>query len=216
MVDKEKIIEDLKTYFLLDSIRSDVGYDFAPDGKLNVHADVRPRLYEFPNSKLPFSFGKVNGAFNVRDCNLISLEGCPREVTRECWVNNNRIQSLEGAPEIVGAFFDCRNTWIKSLVGAPRKVSGNFICTDNFRLESLAGFPEEVKAVFITYKKDLPLLRCLLAQEGVVFLTSQGRQGQDAEQVEAIINRYAGQGRAGAIDCKRELVAAGFESNARW
>jgi hypothetical protein len=217
MVDQNKILKDLETYFVAHSILQDKKYRFTEDGKLDVYNDLRPRLYEFPDGRLPFAFGKVTGTFNVRDSRLVSLEGCPYEVTGNFLAANNLLSSLEGSPEIVGGTFECRKQLaLTTLVGAPKIVGGIFNCSDNLRLVSLEGLPQELKVLLVTYTEHLPLLRALTATKGVQFWWRSESQDRAAQQVREIINKYAGQGKRAMFDCQKDLEDAGFEENARW
>jgi hypothetical protein len=130
---------------------------------------------------------------------------------------NPQLRSLEGAPASVGGDFWCSYTPITSLAGAPERVGGGFWC-HNTPITTLEGLPKTIAdRIFLTYSSNLPLLRVLVAQGGVVFW-SKGlrRQTGDAEKVAEIINRYAGQGRRGMFNAKKELIEAGFAANARW
>ena len=196
MVDQQKILERLRIYFIGDSIVELKKYDFDHQGRLNVYTDVRPRDYRFPNNRLPFSFGKVEGTFNVQDSHLTTLEGCPISVTKDCLVNGNKLKNLIGAPHSVGGVFDITN-----------------IAT----LASLEGFPLEVSSVRFNWAPSLPLLRLLnaakitVAYPGTdVYVRRNGHKAAD------ILNRYAGQGEAGAFACGAELASAGLKENARW
>lgn len=117
---------------------------------------------------------------------LKTLKNMPRTVKGPCHLDGNKLTTLVGAPETVGEDLELYRNPLENLNGFPREVGGK---------------------VKLIWAKNLPLLRTLVAKE--IILHGQPR-------VDAILNKYAGQGRGGAIDCKRELVAAGFEGNARW
>lgn len=137
-------------------------------------------------TKLPIKFKSVQGNFDAYQSGLTSLENFPRYVQNDLILNSNMLLSLQGAPDHVG---------------------GNLLLTHN-PLTSLEGFPNYVGGkVTITWSENLPLLRTLGALEIVVY---------GKPRVMVILNKYAGQGRAGAWDCKRELQQAGFGGNARW
>jgi hypothetical protein len=196
MVDKEKILQELNSYFVAYSIIEDKKYDFDSQGRLNVYSDIRPSQYRFPNGSLPFAFGKVVGTFNVRDSNLSSLYGCPGEVTGDCLVDRNKLSDLRGAPDTVGGVFNI------SLMP---------------RLQSLEGFPASVEAVIFTWSSTLPVLRLLNAcRIGIAYGNTNAIENRAAEKVKDILRRYAGQGKRAMFDAQKELEDAGFEKNARW
>ena len=149
--------------------------------------DVQWNIYMFGElEEIPIKFGIVTGDFVAEEKGLKTLHNMPKIVTGDCELAGNKLTTLLGAPEEVG---------------------GNFHVNRN-PLVSLEGFPQKVgRKVSLRWTPTLPLLRTLNAQEVILY-------GQPRAMV--ILNKYAGQGRAGAIDCKRELVAAGFEGNARW
>lgn len=158
----------------------------------------------------------VGGNFNCIKNQLKSLSGAPPQVYDfDC--SSNQLESLEGAPAIAGTYFSCRDNRLKNLVGAPAVVPGDFNCIHN-PLRSLDGLPTEIGLkLFLTYKKSLPLLRCLTAKNGVGFFNkSDNLQKGDAQAVALILNRYKAQGEAGAFQCGADLAAAGFKPNARW
>jgi len=158
----------------------------------------------------------VGGNFNCNNNLLESLSGAPQKVwSFNC--GNNQLESLEGAPSTVADSFHCRDNRLKNLVGAPAVVPVEFDCIYN-PLRSLDGLPQEIGTkLFLTYKKTLPLLRCLVAEKGVGFFLKSGNlQKGDAQAVALILNRYKAQGEAGAFQCGADLAAAGFKPNARW
>ena len=158
----------------------------------------------------------VGGNFNCSKNLLKSLSGAPQKVwSFNC--SSNQLESLEGAPTTVAENFYCRDNRLKNLVDAPAVVPGEFDCIYN-PLRSFDGLPQEIGVkLFLTYKKNLPLLRCLTAKRGVGFFLKSGNlQKGDAQAVALILNRYKAQGEAGAFQCGADLAAAGFKANARW
>jgi len=83
-------------------------------------------------------------------------------------------------------------------------------------LKTLEHFPDEIGGMAaVTWRKNLPLLRTLVAKEGVKFYKDFEEQGE-AYDVAEIINEYAGQGRMAIFDAQKDLEDAGFPGNARW
>lgn len=177
---------------------------------------------------------EVGGVFYCANTGLTSLAGAPKKVGDFVCRNNLQLRSFEGAPETVEGDFVCDsnhllttleggpkrvlstvrcfgNARLVSLLGAPATVGGDFWCYDNPKLRSLEGLPSIPGILYLTYKQKLPLLRCLLAQQ-VVFYPRK----QVSKPVQTIVNRYAGQGEAGAFSCGTELATAGYKENARW
>ena len=162
-------------------------------------------------------FGKITGSFLANGMGFKSLRGSPEEVTGSFSVAGNRnLTSLEGAPLTVGEDFTAYGCKLVNLIGAPREVGGAFMVFKN-PLESLDGMPDHIggKAV-VPYNPNMPLLKLLVAQEGEFGTGQTTVSWNKVIECEAILNKYAGRGREGAFDCRRELRAAGFEGNARW
>lgn len=140
--------------------------------------------------KLPMQFGKVTGNFNCAHLGITTLEGSPH------WV---------------GGKFECRGNRLTSLQHAPTHVAGRFYCESNY-LKSLDGAPDFVGDAFVLdWSMNLPLLRTCQAHGGVIF-----REQGSPVIVEQILNRYAGQGKHGALKAALELIKAGYRENARW
>jgi hypothetical protein len=136
--------------------------------------------------EIPIKFGTVTGDFVAEEKGLKTLHNMPKLVTGDCELAGNKLTTL---------------------LGAPLEVGGNFFVNRN-PLVSLDGFPQKVgKRVSLKWTPSLPLLRTLNAQEVVLY-------GQP--RIMVILNKYAGQGKRGAIRCQKELISAGFERNARW
>lgn len=210
-MDRKHILSLVKTHFTVDGR---VGV--TPDGKVKVEFDavLNNRHYQ-AFSQLPVQFESVGGTLMISTNTLETLVGCPTEVGNGFDCDDNLLTSLEYGPKIVGTNYSCQENHLTNLVGAPRVVPGNFNCSNN-PLESLEGFPSEIgNTLYLSYSETLPLLRTLVAHE-ILFFPWADEVDSPAGRVLGILRKYAGQGRAGAIDCKRELVAAGFERNARW
>jgi len=151
----------------------------------------------------------VGGSFSCSSNQLITLEGAPQTVGGSFNCYNNKLTTLEGAPQTVGGGFYCFRNQLTTLAGAPQTVGDVFNCSDT-PLATLEGIPIKLKLLQLSYSPNLPLLRTLYAQE-VEFLPKL----RDPAVLE-ILNRYAGEGKRGVIRCQKELIAAGFEGNARW
>ncbi len=150
----------------------------------------------------------ISGTFSCSHSNLTSLAGAPKVVDEDFWCDHNKLTSLEGGPsEVYGSFY-CTGNLLTTLQHAPQTVTKTFGCIKN-KLQSLEGLPPKLKTVELDWWPFTPLLRTLVADE-IRWWT------YPPDEVVDILNKYKGQGRAGAFDCRRELRAAGFEENARW
>jgi len=222
MVDKKEVLKLLRA-------------SFETKGTVTIDAKGLVSCKGYVNLKkthitFPVHFHKVGEYFWCFTNSLVSLEGAPQHVGQDFDCSENQLTTLAGAPLTVGRSFQCNFNQLNSLVGAPRNVPGDFDCSHNQLtslegapaavgrllsclgnpLTSLEGMPNSVGIFEFTYSPTLPLLRSLVAKKINVF------PKLETVAIQNILNKYAGQGRAGAIDCKRELVAAGFEGNARW
>lgn len=227
IVDVNKIHGLLKEHFNIDG-----AYEIDPHtGLVNVEGDISitDNWKVMPITRLPVHFGHVKGDFLCDNGHLISLKGAPHLVDGDFLCTNSKLKSLKGAPERVGGTFNCyanrltslkgspvhvgRSFWcdynqLTSLLGAPDHVGGSVYAVNN-PLKSLEGAPTHVQLIFeVTWDPALPLLR-LLAY-------SQARVSGAPAQVEQIISKYAGQGKAAALNCALELKQAGYAENAKW
>jgi len=190
-------------------------------------------------NKLPVKFLKVGGFFNCGGNELTSLEGGPQSVGGFFNCGGNELTSLEGGPQSVGDYFSCSSNELTSLKGCPHLVRGSFYCDDN-QLTSLEGGPQTVgngfdcnnnplitlkglptritQDLYLTYSSDLPLMRALVAKQ-IIFWDNKD---QRVKQIQEVLNKYAGQGKAGMMKCSSELLTLGKElgvdlrQNARW
>ncbi len=159
------------------------------ESRVDIYGDIYlDKLFGYSyHAALPLEFGQVSGNFYAPGLGLQTLQGSPYWVGRDFEVTNNKLKTLEGGPKHVGRSYGAY---------------------DN-PLENLDGLAEHIgDAIGIPYSHNLPLLRSLVAKQ--IWISPQ------IMQVEKILNKYAGRGREGAFDCRRELRAAGFEGNARW
>jgi hypothetical protein len=223
MVDVKNIQKLLRLHFV---ISGDVLID-PVTGAVDVQGDVRLGLRK--RAQFPVRFGKVLGNFVCSDNYIESLWGAPHHVGGHFRCGFNRLTSLEHAPQHVGGHFRCDFNRLTSLEHAPQHVGGDFWCDHN-QLTSLEHAPQHVGGDFwcqhnpltslehapqhvggefkFDYQRHMPLLR-FLAYHGLVVFGAP-------DQVESILNKYAGKGKSGMLNCALELKQAGFEGNARW
>lgn len=169
--------------------------------------------------QLGVTFGKVSGDFGCSDKMLETLVGSPKKVGKRYYCSGNLLTSLLGAPEHVGKEFYCSYNQLTSLAHGPQFVGKEYHCGGNHQLTSLEGAPETFKDVFsVTWNPKLPLLRSLVAKEIDLRGDLSFTKAKYAKMflVRDILNKYAGEGKPGAIKAAAELIKAGFKENARW
>lgn len=201
MVDVEKTEQLLKDYFRIPGT-----YEIdSHTGIINVDGNARLKHY---SREIPMQFGHISNDFKCYGNHLTSLKGSPQEVGGNFDCSDNLLTDLTHAPSVVGSNFLCQNNKLKSLRGAPSSITGNFICWNN-PFTTLDGAPEHVGGTFlISYAPHLPLLRLLMYDKHTV-------SGVPVP-VYLIMEKYSGQGRAGALKAAAELIRAGYQENARW
>jgi len=205
MVDPAKIKEIFDHYFrCTDPIVINSDGTISTKGYVTLFKRVK---------KLPLEFYEVD-EFDMGTAGLVTLAGSPKHVYSGFRCVHNNLKSLEGGPESVGGHYLCGFNQLTNLKGAPRKVHGNFSCVGN-PLESLEGLPQEgVETLYLSYSPSLPLLRALVAQE--ILFRQRVEAPEPPPRVQEIMTKYAGEGKRGVIRCQKELIAAGFEGNAKW
>lgn len=214
VMDEDKVRQILASDFI---IKGDV--EIQSDLSVNVGGDVR-MTRRSKTGLIPIKFGIVDGEFRATHMNLTSLENAP-DSCHDLYVSGNRLTSLKYCPVYLGTL-DVSNNRITNFHHAPDIV--RFIHAYMNPLTSLEGFANsdsdpdaEIDYVDITFDPHLPMLRLLNAEEIHVSSPGPGYSHITAFQpVHDILNKYAGQGKAGALKCAAELIRAGFKENARW
>lgn len=140
------------------------GFKLDENGEWNGDGDVYVNTIKglIKYGRLTVKFGRVGGSFHCSNSELMTLEGCPREVGKDFFCIGLEIKTLNGAPEKCVGFYcgDCeelidlncapkkcytincvRCKNLKSLEGSPEKVI-NFNCSDCENLDSLNGAPK--------------------------------------------------------------------------
>ncbi len=189
MVNKGQIRDRIRQYLIMDG-----EYKIQDDGSVVSYGNVYSRVLP----KLPVKFASISGDLGVSGSMFSSWENCPPEVGGNLWAQNTHISSLEGMPQKIGANVSLENTRITSLVGLTTEIGG---------------------WIEIDYSPTMPLLRLLAAKSGAILRTAEGTSAEISKMrdtAERLILKYAGQGREGAFDCRREMRAAGLEENAKW
>lgn len=99
-IGKAKLIQDWLDEVHIGVRNYKLNSDFTIDTDLDVIAVERPEL--FPNGRFP-DYIKFNssGSFDIDDCGIVSLEGCPKEVKGYFSCQMNKITDLKGFPKEV-------------------------------------------------------------------------------------------------------------------
>lgn len=192
MVDAQSIIDTYRKYF--DS----PGF-VTPKNRLRVNPEtgkitVLDNVFLWtspPDRKLPVEFAKVNFSLQIQNRGLDSLEGCPTSVGQHFYCSQNRLTNLIGGPEVVGRDYFAYLNPLESLEGLATEIGGTLM---------------------LSYSPTLPLLRALVAKK---ILFDQWTH-TDVTPPTEILNKYAGQGKRATHLCAKELVANGYEANAKW
>lgn len=125
-------------------------YTINPDGSIDVDDNVNLIYMEL--TKIPIKFNKVSGYFDCYKNELISLEGCPKEVGGYFSCSNNKLSTLEGSPNYVGDSFYCSGNKLTTLEGCSKEVGGDFYCNHN-QLTTLDGYNGDLNKLYCNNKK---------------------------------------------------------------
>jgi hypothetical protein len=197
----DELIEKFKEYFvepgsfkdekILERIRVENGKICLIDTKLNLI--MRKRSISFP-----FKFGNISCGF---DCSGMGLE------------------TLSGSPVEIPTTFDCTRNKLYTLMGGPKIVKRHYICYDN-PLTDLLGLPDSVGYTFaLSWHEQLPLLRLVTLDCTSVLFAGVGSNNDNNDKVTDIIHYcriYGTSPKKRIWKCQQELIANGYERNAKW
>ena len=150
--------------------------------------------------------------FKCNDSGLTSLEGSPKKVAGLFNCTENELTSLKGGPEYVGDSFLCSYNMLTSLEGAPKTVYGNFRCYDN-QLTSLKDVHRQIHEITGLFDARSNLIKSHVL--GLLLIKGITEIRIDNIQVEEILNRHIGKGRAGMLQAQEELIEASLEEYAQ-
>jgi hypothetical protein len=176
-------------------------YSTNPDGSIDVDRVLDLRMLDL--KKLPVKFNKVSESVYINKNKLTSLEGAPTSVGGNFYCYSNELTSLEGGPCRVADSFDCDNNKLTSLKGAPAEIGSNFSCVDN-QITSLEGIHKQIKKLngkFIA--PDNPIKSHVL---GLLLIEGITEIYLDNRQVQNILNKHLGKGKAGLLTARQELL----------
>jgi len=142
--------------------------------------------------ELPFQFGEVTGEVGFHEKELTTLRGSPTKVGGAFYAYGNDLTDLKGGPKIVEGIYSVFRNPLTSLEGSPEILKGRF---------------------YLSWSVNVPLLR--LVKYNKVELRS-ALYATDAKTCNSIIASFAGKTpvRQAIIQCQKELIDAGFSSNA--
>lgn len=155
---------------------------------------------------------QVDGHYYCYSNELSTLEGAPRRVPSDFDCLDNCLSSLEGGPEFVGGEFGCAHNYLETLEHAPKVTNGYFYCNTNMitSLKDVHKHIERVSGRFIAFEN--PIESHVL---GLLLIKGITKVRLDNTQVEEILNRHLGKGRAGMLMAQEELIEAGLEEFAQ-
>jgi len=89
--------------------------DYIINNDYSIDVEGNVNLYNRGLDKFPdyIKFGSVGGWFDCSNNQLVSLEGCPKIVTKTFFCSRNKLKSLEGCPISVECFWCTDNKGIK-------------------------------------------------------------------------------------------------------
>ena len=212
MVDESFIWTTLANHFHIRNYEGEsVDIDINSAGCLDVvNGDVM-MFKPGAGGHIPLCWNSVGGDFIANHMSIRRLANAPR-VCDSLNVNRNLIEDLGECPEKLSKLL-IRSNRLKNFQGTLATVE-LIDAVDNpfLDLEGLENI--SVDMLKITWRRDLPLLRSLTVRKWVKLYQEDGIREKTG--VGEIINRYIGQGEAGAFECGAELASAGFKENARW
>ena len=162
----EKELTDDQTFFLEKFVTgtwskkgtSTPKWWLTDEGTVDVDGDIDMSYSTYP--RIPVKFGVVSGNFEIANCKITSLEGCPRTVgIRFNCGHNPQLESLVGGPDTVHG--DCYFSFcvsVKNLEGSPTRVDGTFHINNCRSLRNLKGLPHRMGGLDFSYNEELESL----------------------------------------------------------
>ena len=171
------------------------------------------------------------GNVNIVENKLLSLEGCPEQITGYFNCSYNKLKSLMGGPKIINGDFACTHNGLTSLVGGPEIIASNYWCKTN-RLTDLVGCASHIAMLNCSENYDITSLvgihkiikSCkvfnisddVITDGGIgLLLISNLNNISSQSKPFAIIKQYLGTGTKGMMECSKELTAKGYAPYAK-
>lgn len=167
---------------------------------INVQGDVKIKFsfQDFNGVWIPYEFGEVSGDFDCHSKLLTSLYNAPRKVGGSFHASYNPIDSLEDGPKWVGGSYNVAS------------------CNQLVNVQDVAA---HVGGTFhVNYTPRMHMLKPFIASQRIElhkpnFVNDEIAEGMETTQ--ALFDKYAGQGKPGAIRLAGELIKAGYPDMAR-
>ena len=154
----------------------------------------------------------VTGHFKCAYATLPTLKGGPQTVDGDYICYNNNLMTLDGAASHVGGSFICHGNPIKTLEGIPKFIGGDFSCQDS-HLVSLEGIHEQLLQIGGSFDVRGNHIRSHVL--GLTLIKGLVEISTDKKELNRILNRHLGKGRAGMLMAQEELIEAGLEEFAQ-
>jgi len=193
MVMTQYIISALRQHFHIDNspiTRDDSRIEeIYSDGSVDIIGNVR--MIRSASGDIPVEFNIVQGYFQAQNMNLNSLKNSPIQCN-SLFVSNNNLENFNHLPSGI-VNLDISNNKFKNFQGLKTEFLTRLDAFGN-PLESLEGLPnsppEVPLGIGITYSKNLPLLRLLVATD--IDILDPQMITKRFEPVQRILRKYAG------------------------
>lgn len=218
MVDQNKVNKFIKIrklmqqYFTVyDYDGRLIDYEISENGMVDVDGGDVTMIH--PAAQLPVTFSYVSGTFEAHNKGLTTLEGVPASC-HNLLVNQNALTNLDHCPSDLNWLFVKANRLV-NFEGSLRSV--NLIDARKNPFKNLNGLENiRVEEIKISYSENLPLLKLLVAKQIYLAHDIVKLDHERVNDINNILQKYAGQGQKGALACAVELSDAGFKENAQW
>lgn len=184
-----------------------------PDGKLEIplHVAWGDLIVDGKVTSLHNMPVQVNGNFSCNMCGLTTLEHGPQIVDGEYHCSYNQLTSLEHAPQRGVSTLICDHNMLKDLTSAP---PCDYLSVVQNPLNTIHGVPDHVHIVSFTVTSTLPLLS--MVDWNRPFELRDPRTNKRIKDLEQIVIKYTGKGKAVMLNFALELKKHGYAGNARW
>lgn len=202
-------------------------YTIAQDMTVQIHVDCAIKR-QVPGGKLPIHITHVDGDMSLGG-HVNTLHSMPHTVTGSFLCHDCGLTSLQGGPVKVGLHYDCSDNLLMSLEGCAKGVK-DLMCSGNQlpdlstapRCDFVYGginpwknfrhTPDHLPHVMVILKDPVPLLGLLHAHK----IDCLDMGGGYRDKLNTILNKYAGEGKKGILNCALELKQAGLGAYAQW
>jgi hypothetical protein len=139
---EDKLKNQIKNFLHTNHI---FDYEIYDDYTVDVFQNVK---IEKKIDKIPIEFNFVDGNFDISDCAIVSLTGCPKIINGNFIAHTNDFKNLRGGPSKVNGNYDVRQCFLETLVGSPIIISGDFMAGYN-TIHDLEYGPINVKGSYM-------------------------------------------------------------------